>query len=194
MRNHIIFNSYLCQCPPSTHSWRKNRKDTIQIRTNNFSSTRLTHSFYKNHFKKNVQSEICQKTKNQEKKKSRTCLEHTGRTIYFSMLLLSKIQKIWITQCLTWNQSACKMLFFQHIPTGYGQYLHLHCTCTIHLRENYYHCLILSVSIRSLKVIRFPLLKFKNILKFQAQTATEKRMVLAQLENGCSNKNERVHL
>ena len=68
MRNHIIFNSYLCQCPPSTHSWRKNRKDTIQIRTNNFSSTRLTHSFYKNHFKKNVQSEICQKTKNQEKK------------------------------------------------------------------------------------------------------------------------------
>ena len=72
MRNHIIFNSYLCRSPPSTHSWRKNRKDTIQIRTNNFSSTPLTHSFYKNHFKKNVQSEIYQKTKNQEKK-SRTC-------------------------------------------------------------------------------------------------------------------------
>ena len=86
------------------------------------------------------------------------------------------------------------MLFFQHIATGYGQYLHLHCTCTIHLRENYYHCLILSVSIRSLKVVRFPLLKFKNILKFQAQTAPEKRMVQAQLENGRSNKNERVHL
>ena len=25
-----------------------------------------------------------------------------------------------------------KILFFQHIPNRYGQYLHLHCTCTIH--------------------------------------------------------------
>jgi len=65
---------------------------------------------------------------------------------------------------LDWNQNACKLLFFPHIPIVYGQqYIILHCTCTIHLCENYNHCLVLSI--RNLKIIRFLLMKFKNISK-----------------------------
>ena len=41
--------------------------------------------------------------------------------------------------------------------------IRFHCTCTIHLYGNYNHCLILSIC--SLKVIRFPLLKLENIRK-----------------------------
>ena len=41
--------------------------------------------------------------------------------------------------------------------------IRFHCTCTIHLYGSYNDCLILSIC--SLKVIRFPLLKFKNIRK-----------------------------
>ena len=54
---------------PTFYAFLKEKPERYNPNTEKkFSSTRLAHSFYKNHFKKNVQSEICQKTKNQEKK------------------------------------------------------------------------------------------------------------------------------
>ena len=118
MRNHIIFNSYLCQCPPSTHSWRKNRKDTIQIRTNNFSSTRLTHSFYENHFKKNVQSKICQKTKNQEKKNQEHAWNIPEEQFIFKCFYFPKSRKSELHNVLHGIRAHVKCCSFNTFPLG----------------------------------------------------------------------------
>ena len=57
----------------------------------------------------------------------------------------------------------------------YVNNIYVHSTCTIHLCENYNHYLILSITVCSLKVIRFPLLKFENVIKIISRLKLPKK-------------------
>ena len=80
-KNHMIFNSYLCQCPPSTHSYF-------------FLYVAYALFFIRTIFKRTSNRAKKKKKKRQKKKEH---AKNISEELCFSLLLLSKIQKIWIT-------------------------------------------------------------------------------------------------
>ena len=107
--NHVIFNSYLRQCPPSTL----------------YAAYALF--FVRTIFKRTFN--LAKKKNHQDKKKN---MLRTYRTNFFLTAFTFQNPEN-LNYIMSYMESErTKILFFQHIPNRYGQYLHLHCTCTIH--------------------------------------------------------------
>ena len=100
---------------------------------------------------------MCQKNKNCWEH-AKNILEAQRKTFIFHYFYLPKSRKSELHNVLHGIRAPLKFCSFRHIPIGYSQYLHLHCTTIIIVLSCLY-------SMRSLKVIRFPLLKFKNRLR-----------------------------
>ena len=113
-KNHMIFNSYLCQCPPSTHSYF-------------FFYAAYALFFIRTIFKRT--SKLAKKKKKSQKKKEHA--KNIPEEPFFTAFTFQNPENL--NYIMSYLESEhTKILFFQHIPNGYGQYLHLHCTCTIH--------------------------------------------------------------
>ena len=128
-------------------------------------TTKISTSFFlfffwcTNLFYKNVPPEICQNIKNMLRTYPRLGQEQ----FIFHCFNFPKSRKSELHNVFHGIRVRVKVFSFNTFLLCVWSIIRFHCTCTIHLYGNYNHCLILSIC--SLKVIRFPLLKLKNIRK-----------------------------
>ena len=112
-KNYMIFNSYLCQCPPSTHSYF------------------FFYAAYALFFIRTIFKRTFNLAKKKIKTKKKNMLRTYRKNFFFTAFTFQNPENL--NYIMSYMESErTKILFFQHIPNGYGQYLHLHCTCTIH--------------------------------------------------------------
>jgi len=98
----------------------------------------ITLFFYKNLFYKNVQPEICQNIKSMI---TTNPIEAERRIFFIAFTFLNPENLNYI---MSYMESEC-MCLSTFRSCYYVNNIYVHCTCTIHLCENYNHYLILSI-------------------------------------------------